>query len=358
MSAPSVERHPFGVAPDGLPAHVWTLAVGASRARLTEWGAAWLGWEIPDRGGRNADVLLGFADVAGLARARGGCFGSICGRYANRIGKARFALDGRVHTLAANNGPNCNHGGKVGFDSRRWSAEAGTLRGAAYLRLTYVSPDGEEGFPGEVIATATYTLDSRGAMRLDLRAECETRTVANLTNHAYLNLGGAGSPLAEHRLRLHADRFLVADADTLPTGEIAEVAGTPFDFREPAGLCDRIDADHPMLRAARGYDLCYPVRGRVGELRPAAELEHPRSGRRVSVSSTAPAVMLYTGNWLTAAGAGAAGAHGAPHRDRGGVALETQNYPDAPNHPEFPSAVVDAAHPLAQTTVWEPGILG
>ena len=296
-------------------------------------------------------------DVTALARARGGCFGAVCGRYANRIGRASFTLDGRTHHLAANNGPNCNHGGKVGFDSRRWSAEAGTLRDAAYVRLTYVSPDGEEGFPGELIATATYTLDRRGAMRLDLRAECETRTVANLTNHAYLNLGGPTSPLADHRLRLHADRFLVADADTLPTGEIADVAGTPFDFRETRGLCERIDDDHPMLRAARGYDLCYPLRGRAGELRPAAELAHPASGRLVTISTTAPSVMLYTGNWLAAAGGGATGNHGAPYADRSGVALETQNYPDAPNRPEFPSAVVDADHPLAETTVWEPGLI-
>jgi len=351
MAAPSAERHPFGDAPDGAPAHLWTLQAGGRRMRVADWGAAWMSWETPDRHGKPGDVLLGFDSASALARARGGCFGAICGRYANRIGGARFALDGRVHALAANNGPNCNHGGATGFDSRRWSAEAGTLRDAAYLRLTYVSPDGEEGFPGELIATATYTLDARGAVRLDLRAECETRTVANLTNHAYLNLGG---PLSEHRLRLHAGRFLPADADTLPTGEIREVAGTPFDFREARGLCDRIDADHPMLRAARGYDLCYPVDGRAGELRPAAELSHPPSGRCVRVLTTAPGLMLYTGNWLTAAGGGAAGKGGAPYADRAGVALETQNYPDAPNRPAFPSAVVDADHPLVQTTVWEP----
>lgn len=354
MATPSAERHPFGQAPDGREAHLWTLRAGEGLARITDWGAAWMGWELPDRAGRRGDVLLGFGDVGALTRARGGCFGSICGRYANRIGGARFELDGRTHRLAANNGPNCNHGGRTGFDSRRWSAEAGTLRDASYLRLTYVSPDGEEGFPGELIATATYTLDSRGCVRLDLRAECETRTVANLTNHAYLNLGG---PLAEHRLRLHADRFLVADGDTLPTGEIRDAAGTPFDFREPRGLCERIDADDPMLRSARGYDLCYPVRGRLGDLRPAADLAHPPSGRRVAITTTAPAVMLYTGNWLAAAGAGSAGRGGAPYADRAGVALETQNYPDAPNHPEFPSAVVDPAHPLAETTVWEPGVL-
>lgn len=345
MTAPSAERQPFGTAPDGQAAHLWTLRVGAATARITDWGAAWMAWEWPDRLGRPGNVLLGFDRVEALVSARGGCFGSVCGRYANRIGGARFALDGRTHTLAANNGPNCNHGGRVGFDSRRWSAEAGTLRGAAYVRLTYVSPDGEEGFPGELIATATYTLDARGAMRLDLRAECETRTVANLTNHAYLNLGGG---LGDHRLRIHADRFLVADGHTLPTGEIREVAGTPFDFREPRGLCERIDADHPMLRAARGYDVCFPVRGRAGELRPAAALDHAPSGRRVAVSSTAPGLMLYTGNWLATASGGAC-------LDRAGVALETQNYPDAPNQPGFPSAIVDPAHPLAQTTVWEPG---
>lgn len=351
MAAPSAERHPFGTAPDGQPAHLWTLRAGQSLARITDWGAAWMAWETPGPDGRAADALLGFDRVESLAQARGGCFGSICGRYANRIGGARFTLDGRAHRLAANNGPNCNHGGRVGFDSRRWAAEAGTLREASYLRLTYVSPDGEEGFPGELIATATYTLDARGAMRLDLRAECETRTVANLTNHAYLNLGG---PLAEHRLRLHADTYLATDADTLPTGEILPVDGSPFDFREARGLAERIDDDHPMLRAARGYDLGYPLRGPAGELRPAAELSHAPSGRAVRILTTAPAIMLYTGNWLAATGAGAAGKGGAPYPDRAGVALETQNYPDAPNRPDFPSAVVDAGHPLAETTVWEP----
>lgn len=355
MATPSAERQTFGTAPDGQPANLWTLRVGTHRIRLTEWGAAWVGWDLPDRAGAHTDVLLGFNRVEDLALARGGCFGAICGRYANRIGGARFMLDGRAHTLAANNGPNCNHGGKVGFDSRRWSVEAGTLRDAAYARMTYISPDGEEGFPGELIATATYTLDARGAVRLDLRAECETRTVANLTNHAYFNLGGAGSTLAGHSLRVHADSFLVADAHTLPTGETLPVAGTPFDFLQPRGLTERIDAEHPMLRTARGYDLCYPLRGPAGALRPAAELAHAPSGRRISVATTAPALVLYTGNWLGTSGAGAVGNHGSPHGDRSGVALETQNYPDAPNHPEFPSAVVDANHPLAQTTVWEPG---
>ena len=357
MATPSVERHPFGTAPDGQPANLWSLRIGAHRIRITDWGAAWIGWDLPDRASKLDDVVLGFDRVEALAQARGGCFGAVCGRYANRIGGARFSLDGRTHTLAANNGPNCNHGGKVGFDSRRWSAEVGTLRDAAYARLTYISPDGEEGFPGELITTATYTLDVRGAVRLDLRAECETRTVANLTNHAYLNLAGPGHTLDGHSLRIQADQFLVADAQTLPTGEILPVAGTPFDFREAHGLIERIDADHPMLRAARGYDLCYPLRGISGQLRPAAELTHARSGRRVTISTTAPALVLYTGNWLGTSGSGAMGTHGAAHGDRSGVALETQNYPDAPNRPDFPSAVVDSEHPLAQTTVWEPGLL-
>lgn len=357
MATPSVERQPFGTAPDGQPAHLWTLRVGTQCIRLTEWGAAWIGWDLPNRSGALTDVLLGFNRVEDLVQARGGCFGAICGRYANRIGGARFTLDGQTHTLAANNGPNCNHGGRVGFDSRRWSAEVGTLRDAAYARMTYLSPEGEEGFPGELIVTATYTLDARGAVRLDLRAECETRTVANLTNHAYFNLGGAGSSLAEHSLRVHADHFLAADADTLPTGDILPVEGTPFDFREIHGVAERIDANHPMLRAARGYDLCYPLRGPANTLRPAAELSHPQSGRRVAIATTAPALVLYTGNWLGTSGAGATGSHGAPYGDRSGVALETQNYPDAPNRATFPSAVVDAQHPLMQTTVWESSLL-
>lgn len=357
MATPSVERQPFGTAPDGQPAHLWTLRVDTHCMRLTEWGATWVGWDLADRLGNLTDVLLGFSSVERLAQARGGCFGAICGRYANRIGGARFPLDGRTYALAANNGPNCNHGGKVGFDSRRWSAEVGTLRDAAYARLTYISPDGEEGFPGELITTATYTLDARGAVRLDLRAECETRTVANLTNHAYLNLGGAGSSLDGHDLRIHAEQFLAADAQTLPTGEILPVRGTPFDFSDTRGLTERIDADHPMLRAARGYDLCYPLSGSLGQLRPAAELTHAQSGRRVALSTTAPALVLYTGNWLGSSGAGAIGTHGAAHGNRSGVALETQNYPDAPNRPDFPSAVVDRNHPLFQTTVWEPSLM-
>lgn len=354
MATPSVERRPFGTAPDGQAAHLWTLRVGDACIRLCEWGATWVGWDLPDRAGNAADVLLGFDCVESLAQARGGCFGSICGRYANRIGGARFSLDGHVFVLAANNGPNCNHGGRIGFDSRRWTAASGTLRDAAYVRFTYISPDGEEGFPGELLVTATYTLDVRGAVRLDLHAECETRTVANLTNHAYLNLGGT---LAEHRLQLSANHFLVADDNTLPTGEIRAVNDTPFDFRKARGLTEQIDANHPMLLAARGYDLCYPIMGNAGTLRPAAELTHEASGRRVTILTTAPSVMLYTGNWLTASSNGAMGKGGLVYTDRTGVALETQNYPDAPNHPTFPSAVVDPLHPFTQTTVWEPSIL-
>jgi len=356
MVVPSVERLAYGQAPDGLTAHRWVLTVGKYQASFTEWGAAWVSWNIPDLSGNFADIILGFSDVTQLHQARGGCFGSVCGRYANRIGNARFNLDGKSFVLAANNGPNCNHGGRSGFDSRRWKAEVGTLHQAAYVRFTYISADGEEGFPGELITTAIYTLDHTGSVRLDLRAECEAATVANLTNHAYFNLSGLSTAsIGDHCLQVFSEQVLEINADTLPTGRILSVEESAWDFRKPQPIGNRLLKD-PALVLTRGYDHTFIVQGEMGQLRPAAIFSHPASGRAVKISTTAPALVLYTGNWLKEVGKGALGKAGKPYDNHSGVALETQNYPDAPNHPHFPSARVDATHPFVQTTVWEPSL--
>jgi aldose 1-epimerase len=230
------------------------------------------------------------------------------------------------------------------------------LHQAAYIRFTYISSDGEEGFPGELITSAIYTLDHTGSVRLDLRAECETATVANLTNHAYFNLSGlSATSIGDHCLQIFSQQYLECDHSTLPTGKICSVESTPFNFQSPKAIGTYLNGD-PALADTRGYDHTLVIQGEVGHLRPTATLSHPASGRIVNVSTTAPALVIYTGNWLNEVGEGALGKAGKPYDNHSGIALETQNYPDAPNHPHFPSARVDATHPFVQTTVWQPSL--
>lgn len=308
-----------------------TNAAGA-RCVLTSVGAGVTALEAPDRDGRLADVVLGYADPAAYFGDGPAC-GKIPGRYANRIARGIFSLDGKEYRLPVNNGPNCNHGGNEGFHNRNWTLVEATANTAQFR---YVSADGEAGFPGELTATATYEWTDSFELRLTLEAVTDAPTVVNLTNHTYWNLAGhnAGSML-DHTLQLAASTYLPTDATLIPEGILAPVEGTPMDFRTPKAIGRDMKADFPALRYGKGYDNCWPVDGADGSMRTAAILTDPASGRTLTVVTDQPAVQVYGGNWLSGSPSNKAGRG---YDDYDGVAIECQNYPDAPNKPQFPPA--------------------
>lgn len=295
---------------------------------LSSLGAGILEVNVPNRMGKIENVALGYGRPADYIDD-GPCMGKIPGRYANRIARGRFSIDGREFALAVNNGPNHLHGGPTGFQNRLWDSCI-TPDG---VRFTYVSADGEEGYPGELTVTAEYRWSDRNKLRLDLRADTTKPTVVNLTNHAYFNLRGADSGCAlDHKLRVNASRYLVTDADLTPTGELAPVAGTPMDFRKLRAIGSRIRANFPALVYGKGYDNCWVLEGE-----DAVVLKEAVSGRKLTVRTDQPGVQVYTGNWLS----GCPVSHsGTRYLDYDGVAIEAQGFPDAPNHPDFPSQLL------------------
>ncbi|MBD5244143.1 MAG: galactose mutarotase [Barnesiella sp.] len=302
---------------------------------LSTLGAGIVSVEVPDRNGNMADVCLGYANPADYL-ADGPCAGKIPGRFANRIAKGHFNLDGKNYSLSINNGPNALHGGPTGFMNRIWQAEE-TADG---VRFTYTAADGEEGYPGNLTATATYSWNDECRLRLHLEAQTDAPTVVNLTNHAYWNLEGHNSgSVLDHTLYLACSKFLPTDETLIPTGKIAAVDGTPMDFTEPKKIGRDIKASFPSLKYGKGYDSCWVIDGykKNCEMRLAAVLTAPESGRVLEVATTQPAAQVYTGNWLAGCPANKAGRS---YNDYDGVAIECQNMPDAPNHANFPSAVL------------------
>ncbi|WP_077795947.1 aldose epimerase family protein [Streptomyces sp. JHA26] len=314
----------FGTLPDGTPVHRWTLERSGVRVRILSYGGIVQSAEVPDRDGRTADVVLGFADLDGYVAHPEPYFGALVGRYANRIAGGRFPLDGRTYALALNNGPNSLHGGERGFDKRVWDVEP-VGHG---VRLSRVSPHGEEGFPGRLEISATYTLDGSGALRIAYEAVTDAPTVLNPTNHSYFNLGGSGHT-GGHELRIAASRITPVDADLIPVGAPAEVAGTRFDFRE-------------ARKVGAGYDHNFVLdKGVTDAAVPVAELYDPASGRVLTVATTEPGLQLYTADHL-----------GEPFAPGDGIALETQHFPDSPNRPDFPSTVLRPGEVFRSETVY------
>lgn len=349
--AKGVWKEAFGRLPDGRAVERWRLtnARGVGLDFLT-YGGIVTALRVPDRAGRLGNVALGFARLEDY-RANGPYFGAVIGRYGNRIGGARFTLDGREYRLAANRGRNALHGGEEGFDKKLWQAEETAAAGGVAVRLAYRSPDGEEGYPGNLDVAVIYTLTDRDELRIDYRATTDAPTVLNLTNHAYFNLEGEGSgDVLGHELTLLADAYLPTDEGQIPTGEILPVAGTPFDFRQAKPLGAEIRDGHEQLVRGRGYDHCFVLReGLPGEPRLAARVRAPGSGRVMEALTTEPGIQLYTGNYLdgTLVGSG-----GRIYRQADGFCLETQHFPDSPNRPHFPSTTLRPGEAFASTTIY------
>jgi aldose 1-epimerase len=354
-----VSQLPFGTMPDGAQVDLFTLTnAHGVEARLITYGAVLVSLRAPDRNGRLGDIVLGFDTLEGyLTRSR--FFGAVVGRYANRIAHARFTLDGTTYQLAANNGRNHLHGGRRGFDKVLWAGTAcerdehARAAGDAGVVFTYTSPDGEEGYPGTLSVSVTYTLTPRDALIVDYAATTDRATAINLTQHSYFNLGGEGhGDVLSHRLTIDADRYTPTDDTQIPTGEIASVKGTPFDFLSPTDVGARIDADDEQIRHGRGYDHNFVLNGDRGSRTApghAVRLIDPASGRTLDVSTTEPAVQLYSGNNLDG---GIVGKSGHVYGRRSALCLETQHFPDSPNHASFPPTILRPGERYESRTVF------
>ena len=313
-------------------------------------GAAIVGIHVPDAKGQLSDVVIGYPDPLSYF-ADGPCAGKIPGRFANRIGKGIFSLDGKEYHLPINNGGNHLHGGPDGFQNQVWESR---IEGDA-VEFMYFSEDGEAGYPGNLKVVAHYEWSEENDLRLSITAESDAPTVLNLTNHAYFNLDGESSgTVLNHELRLNASEYLETDPGLVPTGVVAPVAGTPMDFVTPKALGRDIKADFPALNYGKGYDNCFVIDGAMpGQLSEAAELRGPLSGRTLKVYTTQPAVQIYTGNWLHGSPVGKGGRS---YEDYDAVAIECQSFPDAPNKPEFPSPVLRPGEVYAAGIIWAFGV--
>lgn len=348
MGDTSIERAPFGTH-DGQALERFTLRNGGVEVEVGQYGGVILAIRVPDRDGRVGDVVLGFDRLEDYV-ADQAYFGALIGRYANRIGGGRLRVDGREYALPVNNGANHLHGGPEGFHKRVWSAEPFRENGSVGVRLAYDSPDGEQGYPGTLRARVTYRLTADGALEIDYGATTDRPTPVNLTQHTYFNL--AGDPAADvlgHELQLDADRITPVDDGLIPTGELADVAGTPFDFRAPAPIGARIDAEDAWLRQGGGYDHNFVLTHPAGVLARAARVREPRSGRVLEVHTTEPGLQFYSGNYLDGT---AKGKDGAAYGWRSGFCLEPQHFPDSPNHPAFPGTILRPGGEYASRTVW------
>jgi aldose 1-epimerase len=354
---PKITSQPFGHTKDGTAVSIYTLRnAGGCEARITNYGGIIVSLLVPDRQGKMADVVLGFDSLDGYLSpayaAANPYFGALIGRYANRIDKGRFPLDGHECQVGLNNHGNSLHGGVVGFNQRVWEAREVPRPAGAALELRYVSPDGEEGFPGTVTVTAVYTLTDKNALVTEFTATSDKDTVVNLTQHSYFNLKGAGQgDILDHRLTIPAARFTPIDAKSIPLGDLAPVEGTPFDFNQATRIGTRIGADDPQLKNGNGYDHNYVVDGYQpgGAPRLMARVEERTTGRVLEVSSNDPGVQFYSGNFLdgTLTGKG-----GQVYRQHAGLALEPGDYPDTPNHPQWPTAELKPGETYHHTIIW------
>lgn len=345
-----LEKSSLGSTSEGREVDQFTLANDAGlTVRLMTYGATITAVEVPDRHGKIDNVTLHLDSLSDYLAGHP-FLGCVAGRYANRIAKGRFTLDGREYNLAVNNGPNHLHGGIKGFDKAVWTAEEIHQEGAVGVELSHTSPDGDEGYPGRLSVSVAYTISADNRLSMRYRAETDRATHLNLTNHAYWNLAGVDSAdILSHELTLFADRYLPVDEGLIPTGELGPVAGTPMDFTRPTAIGQRID------QVDGGYDHCYVLNKTPGDrISPAATAVDAKSGRQMQVFTSQPAIQLYTANFLTPQHS----RDGKPYQKHNAFCLETQHYPDSPNRPEFPTTVLRPGEKFDEVTVHEFGVVG
>lgn len=336
----------FGKTREGAPVRIFTLTnKNGVEATITNYGGRVVSLKVPDKKGAMGDVVLGFDSLEGYLNENP-YFGALIGRYGNRIGHAQFTLDGALYKVPKNDGDNSLHGGTRGFDKVVWTPRELPDGG---LELTYLSKDGEEGYPGNCKVTVVYHLTDDNELRLDYSASSDKDTVVNLTNHSYFNLKGSGDILG-HMLTLNADHFTPVDGGLIPTGVLKPVAGTPFDFRKATAIGERIEQSDEQLKLGKGYDHNWVLNKKGSELSLAARVEEPTTGRVMEVRTTQPGIQFYTGNFLDGS---LKGKKGVVYARRSALCLETQHFPDSPNKPKFPSTVLKAGATFKSTTIYK-----
>ena len=347
----TIKKESFGKTTGGEQIDLYTLSnEKGMEVAITNFGATVVTLKVPDRAGKAADIVLGYDTLDGYEKGSS-YFGATVGRYGNRIGGGKFSLDGKTYTLPKNNGENTLHGGIVGFNKRVWKAREIESKTGQSVEMSYLSPDGEEGFPGNLSTKVVFTMPAeRNELRIEYSATTDKDTVLNLTNHSYFNLAGEGSgDILDHVLTLHAKEFTPVDKALIPTGELASVAGTPMDFNTATAIGKRINDNYEQLVFGKGYDHNWVLaRSGSGNLSLAAEASDPKSGRKLEVLTTEPGVQFYSGNFLD----GAKGKGGKPYPLRAAFCLETQHFPDSPNHPNFPSTVLKPTAVFRSETVF------
>ncbi|MEK7833766.1 MAG: aldose epimerase family protein, partial [Acidobacteriota bacterium] len=341
----------FGKLPDGAEVDVYTLSnKNGVEAKITNYGATLTSIKAPDRNGKFDDVVLGYDSIAGYLD-KNPHFGSIAGRYANRIANGEFKLGGKTYTLAKNNGPNHLHGGPNGFYKQLWTASDVSGKDGQAVAFKYLSKDGEENYPGNLNVTVTYTLTDKNELKIDYLATTDKETILNLTNHAYFNLAGAGSgDILKHQLKINATQFTPVDKTMIPTGKLENLAGTPMDFSKPTAIGERIDSKYDQLVMGGGYDHNYVLATGGSLTVQAVEAYDPSTGRVMETFTDQPGVQLYTANFLdgTITGKG-----GKTYPRRSAFCLETQHFPDSPNKPNFPTAVLKPGDKYQTTTIYK-----
>jgi aldose 1-epimerase len=343
----SVERMDFGKTPEGTPIELYVLTNGRITAKVMTYGAIVTELHVPDRAGKPADVVLGFDNLDAYLAGHPH-FGATTGRVANRIAKAHFTIDGKEYSLAANNGPNSLHGGRKGFDKVVWKAADVSGPAGPAVKFSYQSPDGEEGYPGNLSVCVTYTVTSDDSLKIGYTATTDQATPVNLTNHSYFNLAGpASGSILGHELTLAADLYTAADDEFIPTGEIKPVRGTPLDFTTPTTIGARIDQ---IKGDPGGYDHNYVIRADTKSPAFAARVREPGSGRVMEMFTTEPGVQLYTGNFLNGT---LKGKGGVIYKKQQGFCLEAQHFPDSVHHPNFPSIILRPGSSYTQTTIYK-----
>jgi aldose 1-epimerase len=345
----NVHKKPFGALPDGSPVDLYTATNdNGLQLIVTNYGGTIVGIRTPDRNGRFDDICLGFDDFAGYLGPHP-FFGALVGRFANRIALGRFTLNGVDYQVPVNNGRNALHGGVRGFDKRLWRANAFINDDGCGVLLAYAADDGEEGYPGMLSVTVSYTLTNANTLSIQYAAVADRDTVVNLTNHAYFNLNPASPHVYAHTFETPATHYAVADEELIPTGELASISGTPFDFSTPTPLGKNMHQSNTMLRGGRGFDLGFVVPGEAGAMNLAGRVVEPLCGRTLTVHTTEPDCHLYTGGFLDGT---LSGRHSHPYAQHSGFCLETQHFPDSPNKPQFPSTVLKAGELRMSTTVF------